>query len=284
MKRQQKRQHIRTILFRILFVAALAVFCFSAFQLLREWKRYHDGEQEYDALASAAKIQITGTGEEDSAADEPESNVIVPASESQTAGGSGPEQPEYYIDFAYLSSINSDVVGWISIPNTRIDYPVVQTDNNEDYLRNSFRGVQDWIGCPFVDCRVNGDFTSPVTYVYGHDLNNGAMFPDIKNYREQSYWAENPYFYIYTPTRTLTYQVFSVHTASETDGTAFTYSFADAASYQTYLDYLRSIAYYDTGVTVTADNRIVALVTCETDRDYRFVVNGVLIQEIEETH
>lgn len=289
-----KNRHTKTgaarIILRILFVAALAVFLWSAWHLFREWKRYHDGEEEYNTLASSARIERISTDSSASSAvqtpDEASSSSESEASETSAGNipASVPAQPEYYIDFAYLKSINSEVVGWISIPNTRVDYPIVQTDDNEWYLRYSFNGAEEWIGCPFVDYRVSGDFHAQITPVYGHDLNNGAMFPDLKKYREESFCEENPYFYIFTPDRTLIYQVYCALTAEKTDGRAFLFSFTDEADFDRYLDYVNSVAYYTTDAVPDFSDRLVSLITCETDRNYRFIVNGVLIEEIAESH
>lgn len=270
----------------MLFVIFLGIFLFSGFKLYKEWRRYHDAAQRYDRISENAKVPVTEQ--------ETRQTISEIDQETESASGEGtspaqamlpkPKKPEYDIDFDYMTSINPDVIGWITIPNTRVDYPIAQGEDNDYYLHYSLEGDLDWVGCPFVDYRQAGDFSGRITYIYGHDLNDGAMFPDIKKYRDQSYYETNPYFYIFTADRTLVYQVFSSHTMAKDDGVSFRLGFSDDEDFLEYVDHLKDIAYYDTGLEITSEDRFVSLVTCEEDRNYRFVVNGVLIQEIQESH
>ena len=291
MKKANKKG--RKALLLIVFLVSLSVFLFSSYRLYKEWRRYHDAAVEYSEIAEGAKVPIRKDDETLPAQTKETAEQTKEASETDPSESeeSEPEDnlpslalPEYYIDFHYLKNINSDVVGWITIPGTRVDYPIAHGTDNDYYLHYNLKGVLNWIGCPFIDYRLQGDFSERATYVYGHDLNDGAMFPDIKKYREESFYLENPYFYIYTQDSTLVYQVFSAHTASKSDGYAFRFDFAGDEDFEEYIEYLKSIAYYNTNVSVAADSKTVSLVTCEKDKEYRFVLNGVLIQEIREAH
>ena len=119
---------------------------------------------------------------------------------------------------AIMTNINEDFIGWIVVGNTRVDYPVVQGDDNKKYINTTFTGENNSSGAIFMDYRLNSNFTSPVTILYGHNMRDGSMFGSLKFLLGMDF-NENPTFievntkcnkYIY-------YQVFLVKTVSAWD-------------------------------------------------------------------
>ena len=98
---------------------------------------------------------------------------------------------------ADAAKINSDVVGWITIPDTHIDYPIAQTDNNDFYLHNGFDKKYNYeLGCPFLDYRCKSDFSSFSSIVYAHHMTQQRMFADIALFKDSAFMAENPVGYL----------------------------------------------------------------------------------------
>ena len=108
------------------------------------------------------------------------------------------------IDFSELIKTNEDICGWISIPSIDISYPVLQGENNDTYLRHLPDGKYNIAGSIFVDERCKNDFTSPVTIIYGHYMNNGTMFGRLNRFLDSSFMRANDTFEIYTDNEIIT--------------------------------------------------------------------------------
>lgn len=106
------------------------------------------------------------------------------------------ERPGLNVDFGALSAINKDCIGWIHIPNTRINYPIVQSKDNIDYVKKTFTGQDNLAGCIFSDCRVVSPF-SQKTLLYGHNMKNGSMFHDL--FAIEGNQEQYPDIWIYLP-------------------------------------------------------------------------------------
>lgn len=238
------------IISTIVLIVALAVFCFSAFQLYQIFSGYHEGKKEYDEVRELA---VTGDGEED-------------------------EQEDFRVNFDELLGVNSDTVGWIRFypePST-INYPLVQTDDNDLYLSKTFSANENTVGAIFVNCYNNADFNDKNTIIYGHRMKDSSMFHDLEKYQDESFWKDNQYFYIYTPDgREITYHIYSAGIVKDTSDTYLT-EFATDEDYQAFLESTKIAGAYDTGVEVTTDDVVVTLSTCTAaSDDNRMVVRGV---------
>lgn len=103
------------------------------------------------------------------------------------------------IDFAELTQINGEVIGWIYQPYTGINYPIVQGQDNEYYLNHLINGEKNKYGSVFADARIDCPLSDPETIIYGHNMKDGTMFGSLNSYKKQSYYDANPNFYLYTP-------------------------------------------------------------------------------------
>ena len=101
------------------------------------------------------------------------------------------EEIPFTVDWNKLKSINNDIVAWIRIPDTNISYPVVQGSSNKQYLRKNIYGNYSRGGVPFVDANISKPFECPNTIIYGHNLANGAMFSQLKNYSKNEFAEEH---------------------------------------------------------------------------------------------
>ena len=112
-------------------------------------------------------------------------------------------EPPSPVDFAALKAANPDTVGWLRIPGTRIDYPVVQTTDNEIYLHTDFNGNPDRYGTVFLDCDSSADFSGRNNLIYGHHMRDGSMFKEVAKFKDREYFMAHRYFELYTPGRTI---------------------------------------------------------------------------------
>ena len=201
---------------------------------------------------------------------------------------SEPEAPAHIknhgVDFTQLWSINTDIYAWIYIPNTNIDYPILQCEGDDSfYLEHNYRGQYEFAGSIYTEDINAKDFSDPNTVVYGHNMLNGSMFRTLHNFRDPAFFECNPYIYVYLPDRTLTYEIFSGY---EYDNRHIlsSFDFNDRDVYEKYLEYAmnptEAMMCVRRDLEVTPDDRIITLSTClgniETSR---YLVQGVLISD-----
>ncbi len=190
------------------------------------------------------------------------------------------------VDFAELDSINPDVIGWIYIPNTSIDYPIMQSEDDEKYLTTTLQGETNETGSIYTEKYNAKDFSDPVTIMYGHtvfsdDKSYDAMFSDLQKYKEESFMQENPYIYVYTPEKTIKYQIFSCVTFDDRYILG-NYQFRDPEDFHNYVDELRNTpgAIVNRDLNITTDSKVLTLSTCVgIGADQRWLVNAIEVEE-----
>ena len=139
------------------------------------------------------------------------------------------------IDFSALREINPDIVAWVEIPGTRIDYPVVQADNNETYLHRSFEGEESSAGAIYLDCDSDSDFMGKHSILYGHHMKNGSMFAEIVKFKEKSFFQEHREVILYLPDRELHLRTIAA-LYGDAGGEKRRTVFADQESFNRYVD------------------------------------------------
>lgn len=251
---RKKKKKKAGIFSTIILVVALAVFCFSAFQLFKILKGYHDGRSEYDKVRKLAVEEKKGDGED-----------------------------QFSVNFDELMKMNPDTIGWIRFhpEPSQISYPIVKGKDNSEYLKKTFSANENTLGAIFLNVDNNADFMDKNTIIYGHRMKDGSMFRHLQDYEEKSFWESNPYFYIYTPDgREITYHIYSAGQVEDTSDTYLT-SFESEEAYQSFLNMTKEASLYDTGVELNAQSAIVTLSTCTSASDnHRFVVRGVKEKEV----
>ena len=192
--------------------------------------------------------------------------------------------PEKEVDFADLQeNTNGDIYAWIHIPDTKIDYPVLQhpTDNSY-YLNHNLDGSRGYPGCIYTEDYNKKDFTDPNTVLYGHNMKNGTMFAGLHKYGDSEYLEEHPYVYIYTEEGLLVYEIFAAYQSGDEHILYAHDSFEDRKVYGKYLEEILSMrsmgSVLKEGAEVTEDSRIITLSTCISGKpNNRFLVQGVLL-------
>lgn len=257
-QRRRKRKKKANLVSNIILVIAIVVFLISGYKLFTIYSEYHKGDKEYESILDDV-ITIENSENED---------------ESE-------EKTIFKVDFQKLQAINKEVVGWIRFENPeKISYPIVQGSDNDKYLKTTVEGKKNSAGSIFMDANNAGDFTDKNTFIYGHNMKNGSMFGQLRKYKNANFYKQNPYFYIYTPDgKEVKYQVFAVCIVEDTSE-SYKKFYADDNEYLKYLEYIKSISRYDTGVEVDAQSQIVSLSTCtNVTETQRLLVHGVKISE-----
>ena len=261
-----RRNKKRNIVSNLILGIAVSVFIFSAYKLIGIYSEYHKGDKEYNNIVEDA-IEIQLPKEEESEKEEQEQKPKVHNS--------------LKVDFDKLKKVNEDIVAWIQFDEPeRINYPIVQGEDNDQYLHTTFEGKKNSSGALFVDVINSGEFADRNTFIYGHNMKNGSMFGQLRKYKTKQYYEQNPYFYIYTPDgKEVKYQIFAVCVVEDTSR-SYTRFYNNDEEYLDYLNYLKSIAGYDTGVELTADSKIISLSTCtNVSETQRLLVHGVKVSE-----
>ena len=251
---RKKKKGGSNIVSNIILVIAIVVFAVSAYKLYGIFSEYNKGDKEYQKIQDL----VINTDKKDDTKEE-----------------------TFSVDFEKLLEMNSDVVGWIRFDEpSEINYPVVQGRDNEEYLKRTFEANTNKLGTLFVDVNNPGDFSGRNTFIYGHNMKNGSMFAQLLKYKDDSFYKEHPYFYIYTPDgKVRTYEIFSAGVVKDTSD-SYIMDYADDAAFQTYIDYIKQQSAYPTSAEVTTASKIVSLSTCTNVRDNeRFLVHGVMIKE-----
>ncbi len=183
------------------------------------------------------------------------------------------------VDYESLKNLNGDFIGWLYACDGNISYPLVQSRDNEDYLKTTFNGSRNIAGCIFADYRTPA-FDSYQTIIYGHSMNDGSMFRRLVEYKNAEYCRQYPFFYIYTPEGRRKYEIFSVY---KDKPYAAALAYEDKAEERVGL--VRSIADKSMHSISAPDNiisgggAVVTLVTCDVSNDrYRIIVNGKRVE------
>ncbi len=117
-----------------------------------------------------------------------------------------------------LSAINPDYAGWLQIPGTAVDYPVVRGPDNAKYLHTTFVGTENPVGAIFLDCALTAGFDAEHAILFGHNVPDGSMFGGLYHYLDREYLEQNPTIIITTAEgETLAYTIFSARKSNVLD-------------------------------------------------------------------
>ena len=183
-------------------------------------------------------------------------------------------EPEKQASYRNLYLENSDMVGWIQIEGTKIDYPVMQTPADPNYyLKHDFEKHYTDYGCPFMQADCDVLAPSDNLIIYGHNMKDGSMFADLAKYRSKDFWQALKTVWFDTELGSCAYEIFAViHTtvqADDADAFPF-YRFVNAASPEDFADYVsacKARALYDTGISAQYGDKLLTLSTCDNITD-----------------
>ena len=230
----------------------LLMFLLTATALVAGWKLY-SGLQEYDKARTTYE-QL----------------------EEQTRKKSPPAADEMLIDrdFDRLEEVNPEIVAWITIPDTDVNYPVVQGDDNLYYLTHLPTGEYNASGSIFLDYRAAPDFSDPYSVLYGHNMKNGSMFTSLTNYEDQDFYDDHPEGCLITRDGTRTIAFFAGF-LTEPGDPLWESGFG---TFDEWIAKVHAKSTFSSERLPEPEDRIVALVTCSYEFDEaRFVLLGILL-------
>ena len=190
------------------------------------------------------------------------------------------KQSEDDFDYQSLIAMNSDCVGWIQIPGTDINYPVVQAADNEFYLTHNFNRETAACGAIFMDYRNDVDAKAEHLILYGHQMKDNSMFKQLNGYKEEIFYKEHPNINFTTLNDDSNYEIISVFLSrvyykSENDVFRY-YYFINAENeeeYNNYINECKKASLYDTKKSAQYGEQLLTLSTCEySQEDGRFVI------------
>lgn len=185
------------------------------------------------------------------------------------------------VNIAEIQKEMPDVYGWIEIPGTKVNYPVVQReDDNLYYLNRTPEGSSNIEGSIFSEDYNRRDFTDPVTVLYGHNMKNGDMFGELHLFEDKSFFDTNRDLYIYLKDKKLTYRIFAA-VLFDNRHIMQSYDFSSEDSFLLFIREIMSIrnmrSNVDGDVSILPTDKIITLSTCHgMGSDYRYLVLGVL--------
>lgn len=171
-------------------------------------------------------------------------------------------------DYSALYAKNSDFIGWISVPNTSINYPVLQCDNNDFYLEYNFEKKKDTRGAIFMDSRNNAVNLDSNTIIYGHNCYNTTMFSELTKYESIDFYKTTPVFEFNTVQKSYKWKIYGVFIttakAEEDNGYVFNYiyPYMDGENFEGFIEEIDQRRLYVTDVDINDNDKMLILSTC----------------------
>lgn len=246
-----------TILNLLICICAI-VFLYSAFKLASYYFEYKKMDQVY------ANINENIVG----------NLVFEPDSE-----GLLKQAPK--IDMAALKAINSEIVGYILIPKTKISYPVAYSSDPLKYLNYDIENNRSRAGAIFVEPNNEPDFSDDNTIIYGHNMFDGSMFSELGNYvTDETYFKTHCYIYLYTENEIRLYRVFSSHVTKE-GSEVYTMGFGNQAALDGYVSTQMAASQYTPRIQPEHPESLITLSTCKSGSGpERYVVLAYLVDTL----
>lgn len=238
---------------KILIAFSFLLLIFSTVSLARIFLQDYDEQQQIKGLVEIWNKELnTGGG------------AAAPSPSITKA-----HDPVMLPEFQELYRKNPDIVGWLKIDGTRIEYPIMQNQQDSQYyLNHDFDRKKNKNGLPFLDAhsRING---SDILLIHGHHMKSGAMFADLMKYKKESYYKEHATFQFTTLYEKEEYEIVAVILSKvyrQTDNVFKYYQIEKVgtpAEFDSYIQNIQKLALYDTGVTARHGDKLIVLSTCE---------------------
>jgi len=255
-----------------LLALTLLCSCVLGIQNYRQKQEAQRAYEEAQALAAAAAEETKELEEEP-----------VPLAEEPVEEAEPQEPLEekaqflLELDLNALRETNEDVLGWIHIPASAIDFPLMRSADNADYLNTTWDGKASIVGSIFLECMNRPDFSDFNTIIYGHNIRGGKMFGSLHSFADPAWREAHPFVYIVTDEGVRRYEIFAAYEAGVTTDTYRLY-FEDDARKQSSIEHYIGSSVWNIDKEVTVEDQILTLSTCTGTGRYetRWVVQAVL--------
>ena len=269
---------ISRLLYWLLIMILVVLFLVSGSFVVRYAIDTLQQKSEYDQLAAMVEQARNDAALQTEPTAAPVGETVDP---NQPATPPEPTEPSVLPEYAPLYAKNSDMVGWMTIEGTSINYPVMQTPDRVDYyLHRNFNGEHASHGCLYVRETCDVFAPSDNVTIYGHHMKDGSMFSSLKKFRTQSFWEEYHTVNFDTLYAHHTYTIFAVFTTTASVGEGFAYhrfeNAEDEADFDDFIATCKELSLYDTGITPQYGDKMICLSTCEySQTNGRLVVVAV---------
>lgn len=269
----RKKSFSKKPVFLLLLLLFSLIFISSAVMLLSYFVESGNSQNTYDKLS---EMIVTNPAENTGSADTPAAlpTDLVPVQNSNTG-----KTENVMRKYAEIYEANSDMVGWLQIPGTKINYPVMlSSDEPGYYLHRDFFGEENRHGCLFA--QENSDPLAPSDNItiYGHNMKDGSMFAGLMDYKKQSFFNDHKTVIFDTIHEEHTYEIISVFVTTASVGEGFPYyqfiNSTDEEDFNNFVKECKSLSLYDTGVSAAYGDKLICLSTCEYNYE---PVNGRLV-------
>ena len=248
---------MKKVLSIALIVILLVVFCVSTYFVGAYIVESRKQSSEFDKI-SAMVDQTRPTAPTAAETTAPTEETVI----------TEPTEPGILERYQEVYEQNPDVVGWIQIEGTKVNYPVMQTPQEPNfYLKRNFNKDRSEWGSIYAreECDINKP--SDNITLYGHNMRDCSMFGDLKNYIHQEFWEDHKLIFFDTLTDYHVYEIFSVFKTTASQGEGFAYhNMIDAQSEEDFNEFIRTckeLSFYDTGITPVYGDKTICLSTCE---------------------
>uniref|UniRef100_UPI004056B23A class B sortase n=1 Tax=Agathobacter sp. TaxID=2021311 RepID=UPI004056B23A len=276
MGNENRKKKSNPIIYKILFIVFLVIFIVASSTLIKDWYKEKKAQDKFEELSSLVTEKETETETEIETESETEIDELAER---------GITVPEKNLNWNALYEENEHIVAWIYIPGTKVDYPILQHPEVDDYyLNRNLDGSSGYPGCIYIETVNNKNFTDYNTLVYGHNMKNDTMFGSLHDYENAVFFDKYRYVYVYTPETTLVYDIFASYMHTN-DHIYYSYDFGVAEGYQDYIDFIFSIRDMSANIRedaeVTSDTPMLTMSTCMGGgkENNRYVVNAVLVNK-----
>ena len=246
---------MKKIVIRALIIVFAAVFVFSGYNVIKILTENKKADNLYTGLQSEYTRPVVPD-----AKDEEEENPL-PIS----------------VDFTALKDRNSDIVGWLILPDTVLNYPVVQAANNDKYLRRDLEGKKLTAGTLFADyrCQTVGEDANYI--IYGHNMRNGSMFKTVTDYKNQEFFDANPVIYYLTPDKSFKIEPVAGLVVPDKDE-LYKLNFSNEQMVE-YINKSLEKSTFKSATAFTEQDSFITLSTCSKEyKNARFVLIGKLTE------
>ena len=254
---KKKKRPIQKFISSLVTIVCLAVFIYASSGLFNAFMDYYNNRK------MMSEVQ----------------DIYYQLDSGDTAQAS--ESNEVRSGFDELLKQNEDVVGWITIEDTQVDYPILHSSDNFDYLKTNYYGDESRAGSIFMDFRNDITSSDLNTVIYGHRMKDGSMFQQLTKFLEQDFFEEHRTFQYDTLYESYEAEIFAVyHTL--TDFNYIETDFPSDEAYEKLLNQIQEKSIFQTDIELSADDPIITLSTCDYQLDAddgRLVVHAKLVKK-----
>lgn len=275
-----KEKDDKDFVYTILYIIFMTIIIISALYIFKFYKMSNEATEESQLLN---EIDLETQEKANNSSNDIETkNNEADGNTSKNIENNNIVTTERMLKVKKLQKENDDIVGWLEIEDTNINYPVLQGDDNEFYLNRNYKKEKSEKGSIFLDAKYNWNIPSNNLLIYGHNIINGLMFQDLLKYESQDFYKKHPNIRFTTEKDDKEYEIISVFKSRvyyKAEKNVFRYyDFINAKKEEDYMEFVKNAkkaSIYDIEATAKYGDELITLVTCSYHiEDGRFVVIG----------